>query len=254
MASTSPIDAAERHLRLAGTRNLRDIGGYPVGVGLRTRWRTLFRADALDRVPPASQETLVGLGLRQAIDLRWPDEAEAWPSVFRRSAAVRYRNVPLRDANPSPNRGLREVYRDILDGRGTQVAAVAAALAEPDGLPAVIGCAAGVDRTGLAIAVILSVIGVADEVIVADYAMSAACFAADDHGSGLDDWRKGPITLDCHPEYMAATLEHLARRYGGAAAYLAAHGVGESTVDDLRTKLTEPAGEPAPGQESAGNQ
>jgi protein-tyrosine phosphatase len=254
MASTSPNGPADRHLRLAGTRNLRDIGGYPARDGRRTRWRTLYRADALDRLPPASTDTLIGLGLRQAIDLRWPDETEAWPSVFRRSPAVRYRNVPLRDANPSPNRGLRAVYREIIDGRGAQLAAVAGALAEPDGLPAVIGCAAGVDRTGLAIAVILSAIGVADEVIVTDYVMSAACFAADDHGSGLDDWRKGAITLDCHPEYMADTLDHLAGRYGGAGAYLTAHGVAASAVEALREKLTETVAEPEPAQDSAGNQ
>ena len=87
MASFSPTpDSAparpERRLRLPGTRNLRDVGGYPAGEGRRTRWRTLLRTDALDRLPPGSQRSLVELGLRQVIDLRWPHELAESPSVF----------------------------------------------------------------------------------------------------------------------------------------------------------------------------
>ena len=63
-------DAPNRHLRIPGTRNLRDVGGYPAGEGRRTRWRTLYRTDALDRLPPQSQARLIELGLRHVIDLR----------------------------------------------------------------------------------------------------------------------------------------------------------------------------------------
>ncbi len=89
-----PGDPA-RHLRLPGTRNLRDVGGYPAGPGRQTRWRTLLRTDALDQLPPASQEELIGLGLRRVIDLRWEHELAARPSVFERSERVRYTSLPL---------------------------------------------------------------------------------------------------------------------------------------------------------------
>ena len=54
--SDGVVATPARHLRLPGTRNLRDVGGYPAGPGRRTRWRTLLRTDALDRLPAASQE------------------------------------------------------------------------------------------------------------------------------------------------------------------------------------------------------
>ena len=75
-----------RHLPLDGTRNVRDIGGYPAAGGRRTRWRTLLRSDELTSIPRHAQAELVALGLRQVIDLRWPDEARP---VAERLPAIR---------------------------------------------------------------------------------------------------------------------------------------------------------------------
>lgn len=235
--SPGPYD---RHLRLAGTRNLRDIGGYPAGLGRQTRWRTLFRTDSLDRLPVDSQGTLLELGVRLAIDLRWPAEIEARPSVFRDSVDVWYVSLPLHDDRPAPSGGVPASYRAILDGRGAQFAAVGHALLEPGGLPAVVGCTAGLDRTGLTIGLILSAIGVPPDVVAADYALSAANFAGDGRGSGLDDWRIGPVAVDCVPEYMIGALDHLGARYGGVAEFLTRHGFTASDVARLRDLLTEP--------------
>jgi hypothetical protein len=246
MTSIPSPPGRERRIRLPGTRNLRDIGGYPAGPGHQTRWGTLFRADALDQLPAASQATLLALGVRQAIDLRWSTEAESSPSVFRDSAAMRYINLPLRDPRPSPIGGLPASYRRIIDDRGAQLAGVAAALLGPDGLSAIVTCAAGVDRTGLAIAIVLTAVGVPADAVAADYAMSATSFAGDGRVAGLEDWRSGPIAIDCAPEYMLGALDHIRHRHGGAAAFLAAHGLTEVGIGRLRELLTEPipAGRP----------
>lgn len=228
---------SERHLRLAGTRNLRDVGGYPAGPGRRTRWRTLLRSDALDRLPAASQAALVELGLRQVIDLRWDHEIEQRPSVFAGSSEVRYRSVPLMPDAAVPE-GLAATYRHMLDARGPALAAVARTMLEPAGLPALVGCAAGVDRTGVTVALLLSAVGVPADIVAADYALSFESFTLD--GShGLDDWRAGPVTLDCRPEYMLEAVDHLERRHGGARSLLARHGLAEADLDRLGELLTE---------------
>lgn len=239
-AEPNPPPEFERHLRLPGTRNLRDVGGYPVGSTHQTRWRTMFRADALDQLPPGSRATLAEVGLRSAIDLRWPSELNSAPSVFASSKYVRYVNVPLFDDAPPPLGGVLAVYRLMLDERGEQLAAIARALLAPDALPAVVGCAAGVDRTGMTIAVILSAIGVSPEVIAADYALSAACFAGEGAEFGLTDWRSGIVEIDCLPDYMTDALDHLRRRHGGAAELLARHGIEAAEIDRLHDLLTEP--------------
>jgi len=85
MATTDPT----RHLVLDGTRNLRDVGGYPAANGRQTRWRTLLRSDELTRIPEATRRALEALGLRQVIDLRWPEELVTAPNTFRGSSSVR---------------------------------------------------------------------------------------------------------------------------------------------------------------------
>lgn len=240
---SSTVALGERHLRLAGTRNLRDVGGYPAGGGRRTRWRTLLRTDALDQLPAASQAALRDLGVRQVIDVRWGHEVDARPSVFRGSGRVRYRNLPLMPDQAVPE-GIAATYRHMYDTRGAALASIAGALVEPDGLPAVIGCAAGVDRTGVTVGLLLSAVGVPPDVVAGDYALSVESYAGDGVDSGLEDWRGGPITLDCRPEYMLEAIDHLERVHGGAATLLEREGFGADDLDRLRALLTEPDPEP----------
>ena len=196
-----------RHLRLPGTRNLRDVGGYPAGDGRRTRWRTLLRTDALDVIPDGSREALLDLGVRTVIDLRWPHELTDAPSVFATSNGVRYRSIPLLENDPTPLIGLAATYRYMLDERAPQLADVVRALLEPAGLPAVIGCAAGKDRTGVTIALLLSAVGVPTDVIVADYVLTGLAFAEPDPGDPhFVDWRASPAWRPCWRTWRPATV------------------------------------------------
>jgi protein-tyrosine phosphatase len=182
------------------------------------------------------------MGIRQVIDLRWATELAERPSVFADSAVVRYVHVPLLDNPPAPAQGLPQLYRQMLDERGEQLAIVVRALLFPEGLPAIIGCAGGIDRTGVTVGLLLRSIGVPADIVAADYAMSATCFATDGSGAGLDDWRAGAVEIDCRPEYMVATLEHLENEHGGAAALLARHGIEPEAIDELVVRLTEVSG------------
>ena len=137
--------------------------------------------------------------------------------------------------------GIAATYRHMFDTRTPALAGIAWALLEPGGLPAVIGCAAGVDRTGVTLALLLSAVGVPADVVAADYALSVESFATDGVDSGLADWRGGAVTLDCQPEYMLEALDHLERVHGGAPALLARHGFGEGDLERLRELLTAPS-------------
>jgi protein-tyrosine phosphatase len=229
---------------LAGLRNLRDVGGYATGDGRVTRWRTLFRADALHRLPPASQaELLDQYRIRTVVDLRWPDELLVAPNVFVDSDRVRYRHIPLLEDNP-PELELAGFYQHMLDRRAAQIVDVVRSLLESDAVPALIHCAAGKDRTGVTVAVLLAAVGVDRETIANDYALSTECFALPAvDGGDPDDPYAGPQVVACPPDVMLATLDHLERTHGGAEAFLREAGFGPGDMRRLRELLTEPVAE-----------
>ena len=70
------IAEPDRRLILEAVHNFRDLGGYPTADGRVTRWRTLYRADGLQRCSPADVEALRALDLHTVIDLRTDRELE----------------------------------------------------------------------------------------------------------------------------------------------------------------------------------
>jgi protein-tyrosine phosphatase len=224
-----------RVLGLAGTYNLRDVGGYPTQNGSRTRWRTLLRSDSLHRLATGEQATLLELGLRTVIDLRSERELAEAPNVFAASDNVRYLNLPLvpgggdvRAEIPS----LEVLYRLIVNTRSAELAAIVNTLAVPGALPAVVHCTAGKDRTGLVIALLLRLVGVDAETIAADYNATEACLAGEfmvdfrqrTEARGID-WQAYEPLLKCPPEFMLSLLTYVDETHGGVHAYLMQAGV-----------------------------
>jgi protein-tyrosine phosphatase len=241
-----------RHLRLEGTRNLRDIGGYLTVEGRRTRWRTVFRSDCLNRLAPTAQTWLLEGGLRTVIDLRDDTEVAEAANVFAASPRVSYRRVPLfvspqSDGAEPPTLG--QVYRRILDERQCRVRAAFAELLAPGRLPALIHCVGGKDRTGLLVALLLSVAKVPRETIVEDYALSATCLGEKFVEEGRRwaakrgwAWERYGHLWDCTPELMVEALDYLDHRYGGAEQYLTGIGLSAEQLERLREAITEPTG------------
>ena len=233
-----------RHIPLDGTRNVRDIGGYPAANGQRTKWHTLLRSDELVGLPARTRDHLLDLGLEQVIDLRWPEELERSPNSFRGGLGsdprVTYTHIPLLADDPTPHAGLAGMYIHALDARGPQLAEVVKALLVDDGLPAIIHCAAGKDRTGITIALLLDLCGVPRDIVVADYALSAQHFLGPAPHIEPDDWRHQSLVVDSPPEFMELALAHLDEEHGGARALLRRNGLADEELDRVVELLTEP--------------
>jgi protein-tyrosine phosphatase len=239
-----------RHLPFVGTYNVRDIGGYLTSMGVSTRWFTLFRADSLHRLSPADQAILLDHGLRVVIDLRRPDELQAAPNVFANSSKVSYRHISLLGDTPPIVRGdpqpLVETYRYILDQRQAQVREVLAILAAPEGLPALVHCTAGKDRTGVIVALLLGLVGVVPETIVSDYVLTSTylndAFMTETRQRALQrgfTWEQYAPLVGCPPEHMLVTLTHLDVTYGGIEAYVRAIGLTDQHIARLRLALVD---------------
>jgi protein-tyrosine phosphatase len=236
-----------RHLPLAGTCNVRDIGGYRTHDGRCTRWRTFFRADSLHRLSPEAQTTLLDHGVRTVIDLRRSDELATAPNVFAASTTVTYRHLSLlgdMQSVPDQPRPLLDTYRQMLDERQAQICEILQVLAAPGGLPAVVHCTAGKDRTGVIVALTLGLAGVPETTIVNDYALTAkylgGALVEEIRRRALDKgytWEQYKPLLQCPPDFMHATLRHLQERYGGIEAYLRSIGFGRDDLERLRAAL-----------------
>jgi protein-tyrosine phosphatase len=234
-----------RHLRVNGTDNLRDVGGYPTDAGGSVAWRTLFRSDSLHRLDSQGVAGLAGLDLRTIVDLRADIEVEQRPSAVAALAVRRVRAPVVRDPTVLPPlTDLAAEYRYTIEECGDSIGAAVRALCVPGALPALVHCAAGVDRTGIVIALVLAVLGVPDELIGADYSLSSLYLDPDCaavigrlKAAGPGD----PLSADLLASQAGLILNALAwaRAAGGGSAdgYLTAHGVGAPDLAALRSAL-----------------
>ena len=245
-------EAIERLIALEGAVNFRDLGGYPAGDGQQTRWRLLFRADGLGDLTEADFEIMRALGIRTVIDLRSGEElergrfdVEAHPVTFHHFPIIE----KLPDAEEFDRRPglLGSQYQEMLRDAGQAFLRVLQVLAAPDSLPAVFHCTAGKDRTGVLSALVLSLLGVDEETVVADYALSGAAMVRlrakliVKYPEGRDVIENIDEVFSAEPTQMEALLDHLRDEYGSVDAYLRRLGTGDELIGSLRRALLEPA-------------
>jgi protein-tyrosine phosphatase len=246
-------EVVERLVALEGAVNFRDLGGYLAGDGMRTRWRTLFRADGLGELTERDIEVLRAIGIRTVIDLRSGDELErsrfdvdAHPVAFHHFPFIEV----LPDAEEFDRRPglLGSQYQEILAGAGRQVRGALEVLATPGALPAVFHCTAGKDRTGVLSAVVLSLLGVDEPTVVADYALSGDAMRRLraklilKYPEGRETIENIDEVFSAEPAQMEQLLDHVRELYGSVGAYVAGLGGAPGLVDALRNALLEPAG------------
>ncbi|MDX3239955.1 tyrosine-protein phosphatase [Streptomyces sp. ME03-5709C] len=180
--------------RLTAVRNFRDVGGLPTTDARRVRYGRLFRSGHLAHATAEDTGFLSSLGLhtvfdfRNASDLRLegPDVelpgvrnvnlplsdpaqgAEFWTTVREGDVAA------LRDALGEGRAAARmlEAYRRIVLDRTAEHSRMLELLTEDESVPALLHCAAGKDRAGTSVAVILLALGVERAAIMEDYLKS----------------------------------------------------------------------------------
>jgi protein-tyrosine phosphatase len=234
----------DRFLGVDGMPNLRDVGGYPLTSGGSTRWGVLYRAGAPGLLTPVGYQRFTTLGLRSIIDLREQTEIDHLPTP---PSVAQLHHIPLFRTRIAIEHieDLLSVYRVTLRDCGDSFAAVVNLLGQPDAFPALVHCSAGKDRTGMVVAIILSALGVAAELVAEDYGRTAEIFTgeyrerllAQSAVIGVDQQRIA-LMSGSPPAVMRAFCDKLTQEYGGAAAYLTQHGAKSQALQGLRRALT----------------
>lgn len=258
-------DGTMRWLELEGAVNARDLGGLPTVDGGRIAERTLLRSDNLQGLTATDIKLLVEeFGLSTVVDLRSTHEVRSeGPGPLTAVESVRHLHhsvLPERgkatDAATDAFMTRRErtlagypgdpmcaLYLGYLEDRPDGVVGALRTITRSPGA-ALVHCAAGKDRTGVVVALALSVAGVERDLVIDDYAASATRIAAilarlRASPTYAPDLEARPRGDDDRPraETMAAFLEQVDVRFGGVHSWLSGHGFDGSETEALRAKL-----------------
>ena len=138
---------------------------------------------------------------------------------------------------------LADHYSGYVVQAGENVGRALQVLADPESGTTLVHCAAGKDRTGVVIALALSLVGVTREAVVADYLLSAEradrilarLQATEAYGPSLADVPVDDITP--RADSMVGFLDWVDREYGGPHGLAMSLGVDEEAIARLGVRL-----------------
>jgi protein-tyrosine phosphatase len=251
-----------RLLPLEGGNNFRDFGGYITADGRRVREGKLFRSGVMTSLTEADQQFLNELGIRTIVDFRSSEELDLFPNHWASNSDV---DLVVHDYS------IGEIYDLMYDESGCKYPVehlyqIFPSILVPqltlffkhlvsDQAPAVVNCSAGQDRTGLASAMVLWVLGVPWDTIIEDYHLSTRYRRPEIENHGVDlndhvetnafaklmlrygdgDHTPRPLKTDDGTPYLHYAFEAINADYGSVENYLKEKlGIDEKGVAELQ--------------------
>lgn len=268
--------AQDRVIELDGVHNFRDYGGYAVAGGGRVKRGLLWRSGQHHGATDADLARIDGLGLAAVYDLRSEHERGLHPCRRPEGFAARIVTVagdtrgvaheinaphveagaraaqgPRRRDAASSRESMRRSYQTIAF-RPTLVTMMRSYIADHAGLDggSLINCMAGKDRTGFAVAMLHTALGVHADDVMADYLLTntAGDIEARIKAGGTairssigelepDVLR---VLMGVEPDYLYTAFAAITERFGSIETYLEHElGASEEVREKLRARLVE---------------
>ena len=213
-----------RHLKVEGTANVRDLGGWPTASGLRVKYGKIFRGAEWNgghNLEPQGIQELRQAGIKAELDLRSDSEAK---SITRSvlGTDITYKRTPLGQTQ-SHMEGLtnsKDTYKAALQFVFTQVRT---------GKPVYFHCAIGRDRTGTLAFLLEGLLGMSKSDIYKDYELTNfSYFNTPCNKTQLDPMFQAVEAVE------GETLEDKFRQY--VKSYF---GITNATINTFRDKMLE---------------
>ncbi len=268
--SEKSVTAQHHALAIPGTWNFRDLGGTPTPDGA-IRPGIVFRSAALAQLDDRGLRALETLRITEVFDLRGHREI-ARDGPDRVPASVTVRIAPF---HPEEGEALAHEVQDEAESDGQpwtggerlrayyaaiptlapareSVAALLRTVADGGfdrgvdrgvdrGGGVLVHCAAGKDRTGWAIATLLTAVGVDRDAVLADYLQSNTAVESlrtwmlDRYGD--EALRTDDQILGVDESYLQAAWDAADAAFGSFEGYLDSIGIDDGVVRRLRVRL-----------------
>jgi protein-tyrosine phosphatase len=245
----------DRHLRFDSVMNFRDIGGYRSHGGKTVAWRLIFRSGEFHNITPRDLDRLTKeLKVASILDLRSEFELKKNGRGLLAGTNIKYCNIAFMSDGGDPDanskryqhcKNMGEFYIELVRQKeyGKRIVEALEIIAEPMNHPLVFHCAVGKDRTGMLAAMVLSLLGVAEEDIIEDYTLSEPYM-----NELLEKLRNNPKEGEGVPpipdyfwkasaESMKILLATLKEEYGSVEKYLKEMGMANKLPNQLKTVL-----------------
>lgn len=208
-----------QRLPLEGACNVRDLGGYPVGIR-QTKWHAFLRGDNLSHLTEDDEQFLYDYGVRTVIDLRSDEEVKHEPDQLVTRPDLSFIHVALGQTDYSDTEVLNElqkkalsqgfkiesVYDDIFDNTKALRAIFRSIAMEPEDTAILFHCNAGKDRSGIIAMLLLMLAGVSHEDCIGNYILSY---------SNIYESKEGKAELDRAPEEVHELVYLMQNTLGG---------------------------------------
>lgn len=237
----------DRVIPLEGIHNFRDYGSYSARDGARLRNGLLWRSGQHLEATKADLDRVAALDIATVIDLRGDSERSDFPCARHAdfNARILFAAGETVDGNHAPH---LEAAMDVRTAQDAHVAMARLyatmpfrpnlvaiyrlyfdALANRDGA-SLLHCLAGKDRTGIAAALLHSLMGVHHDDLMADYLLTnvagdverriaaGAQVVRANFGPDMDDAAVRTL-MSVHPDFLDTAFTAITERHGSVDAY-----------------------------------
>ncbi|MGO4710500.1 tyrosine-protein phosphatase [Chryseobacterium sp. 2TAF14] len=181
-ANAQITDSLKRVVKMEGAYNFRDTGGYKTTDGKEVALGRVFRSDAIDKLSDKDLKTFKNKKITTVVDFRGIEEAKKAPDILPEN--TNYLLCPAGSNNLPTAQDMVKFLKDknfLFDmygegglpyfGERYRSLFVQLLALKPDE-SLLFHCTGGRDRTGMASALFLKILGVPQDVIESDYVAS----------------------------------------------------------------------------------
>ena len=267
----------QRILDISGTLHFRDLGGYQTKDGRIVQWGHVYRSAQLDRLSEEGIAQTAELGIKTVVDLRFSQESTKYPTIpaaVPGAEMLSWDKERALDTDQQAN-DMQASWQSSLESHDPKQVKEAMRVNYPQKLyshaaiyrkmllrlaksktPLLFHCAAGKDRTGVAAAILLSLLGVTKHQIIEDYLLTQEQLQG-----RIEAWIAGGATgdkgnqdfqnsLERYPRhvldpifsadesYILTLMEYVETTYGGFEEYVQQHlNLDADVIEQLKLHL-----------------